>query len=133
MIENVRQAYIFHKPSCTSHAMARAQVVVHPAYTMEQRPKHYLRAWRKHRDLTLEQVAERAGTTHATLSRVERGVHPYNQALLELLADIYNTDPASLLMRDPGSPEAIFSIWDQLEPAAKSQVVEIAKTFRKAG
>lgn len=102
------------------------------------RARHFLRAWRKSQDLTLEQVAERVmllgaerrdalddplssprSMTHATLSRIERGKQPYNQPLLEILADIYMTDPASLLMRDPSDPEGIWSIWDRLKPAQR--------------
>lgn len=105
-------------------------------------PRHYLRAWRKHRDLTLEQVAERvqmigaeraaAGDdplsiprtmTHASLSRIERGLQPYSQALLELLADIYQTDPASLLIRDPSDPDGIWSIWDRLQRRQRKDAV----------
>jgi transcriptional regulator with XRE-family HTH domain len=94
---------------------------------------HFLRAWRQHRGLTLEQAAERVPTTHATLSRIERGKLPYNQALLEILADVYMTDPASLLMRDPSSPDALWSIWDRLAPVQKEQVTEMAKVLKRTG
>lgn len=103
-----------------------------------EQPRHFLRAWRKSRDLTLEQVAERVAVigserrdaaddplssprsmTHATLSRIERGRQPYNQPLLEILAEIYMTDVASLLIRDPSDPEGIWSVWDRLKPGQR--------------
>jgi transcriptional regulator with XRE-family HTH domain len=112
--------------------------------------RHYLREWREHRDLKLEQVAERIALmsaeradadpsakqltmTHATLSRIERGLIPYGQYLLEYLAEIYMTDPGSLIMRDPTQGEAIWSIWERLRPVERRQVEEIAKTIQRTG
>ena len=88
----------------------------------KSRQKTYLRAWRLHRGLTLEQLAERVGITHASLSRIERGHQEYKQSLLEALAAELSIDTASLLMRDPSDPEAIWSIWDQAEPAERRQL-----------
>jgi len=102
-------------------------------------PRHYLRAWREAKGLTLEAVAERVGIlgaerrdaaddplsspkkfTHASLSRIERGLQPYSQPLLEILAHIYMTDPGSLIMRDPSDPEGLWSIWDRLPTNQRS-------------
>jgi transcriptional regulator with XRE-family HTH domain len=104
----------------------------------EAAPRHFLRSWRTHRGYSLETVAERVGIlgaerqdamhdplssprsmTHASLSRIERGLQPYNQALLEILADVYQTDVASLLIRDPMESEGLWSIWDQIPPTER--------------
>lgn len=123
---------------------------VHPAYMAKGKQQHhFLRQWRDFRRLSLEAVAEkimllsaerasdgggRARTmTHATLSRIERGKLPYNQHLLELLADIYGTDVASLLVRNPSNLEAIWSIWDELKPLERHQLVEMAKVIKRTG
>lgn len=71
--------------------------------------------------------------THATLSRIERGKLPYNQHLIELLAEIYMTDVASLLMRDPNDPDGLWTIYDALTAPERRQVVEIAKTIKRTG
>jgi transcriptional regulator with XRE-family HTH domain len=94
---------------------------------------HYIRAWRKHRGLTLEQLAERIGMSHQNLGKVERGRVPYNQTLLELLAEELRCEPVDLIIRDPSEPEGIWSIWDQLRPTEQRQVTEIAKTIRRTG
>jgi transcriptional regulator with XRE-family HTH domain len=94
--------------------------------------RHFIREWRKHRGLTLEQLAERIGMTHQNLGKIERGKVPYNQVLLELLADVLRCEPVDLIIRDPSAPEAIWSIWEQLEPQARRQVSEIAQTFKKS-
>jgi transcriptional regulator with XRE-family HTH domain len=91
--------------------------------------------------MTLEQLASRVGEatgegfTHASLSRIERGLQPYSQAVLEALADALQTDPASLLIRDPSDPEGIWSIWDQAKPGQREMIVEMAHTVikRQAG
>lgn len=104
------------------------------------RPKHYLREWRGER--SLEAVAETikilggeprfqrpdvrpVTMTHATLSRIERNLIPYNQILLEILAEIYRTDVASLLIRDPRDSEGIWSIWDQVPPSERQKAINI--------
>jgi transcriptional regulator with XRE-family HTH domain len=93
----------------------------------------FIREWRQSRGLTLEQLSDRIGITHASLSRIERGLQPYSQPLLEAIADALQTEPASLLMRNPGDPEGIWSIWDQAKPGERRQIVEIAKTLIKTG
>lgn len=91
----------------------------------------YMRQWREHRDKTLEEIADKIGITHATLSRIERGIHPYSQAVLEKVAKELSTDVPSLLTRDPADPENIWGIWDQAKPGERQMIVDIAKTIVK--
>ena len=117
--------------------------------TLNAHPGHFLRDWRKASGLTLEQAAERVervsearsdastgvrpiSMTHATLSRIERGRLPYSQVLLEILAEVYRTDRASLIMRDPSDPEGMWSIWEQLQPVERAQAVAVLKALRSA-
>lgn len=103
------------------------------------RPKHYLRQWRKASGLSLQAVRDKAealyedrivaegeevdlnkiGLSHSTLSRIESFKVPYNQRLLEVLAEVYGTDVPSLIMRNPDDPEGIWSIMDQIPPAQR--------------
>jgi transcriptional regulator with XRE-family HTH domain len=110
-------------------------------------PGHFFRQWRKACGLTLEQAADRIerasearatnaanfsralSMTHATLSRVERGRLPYSQGLLEILAEVYRTDRASLIMRDPSEPEGLWSIWEQLRPTERRQALAVLKAL----
>ncbi len=93
----------------------------------------FVREWRKHRGYSLERLAEMIGTTHATLSRIERGLLPYNQPFLERAAEMLMCEPADLLMRNPEDPEGIWSIWDRAKPGERRQIVEIAKTLLRTG
>jgi hypothetical protein len=64
---------------------------------------------------------------------LERGLRGYTQDMLEALAEALTTDPASLLMRDPSDPEAIWSIWDQAKPGERRRIVEVAKALIRTG
>jgi len=39
------------------------------------------------------------------------------------------TDPASILMRDPSSPDFIWSIWEAIPESSKEQALAVLKTF----
>lgn len=99
----------------------------------KRRRKTFIRAWREARNLTQEQLADRLLTTKANISRVETGTQGYTQDFLEACAEALGTDVASLLMRDPTHPEAIWSIWDKAKPGERQMIVDIAKTVLKTG
>jgi len=122
--------------------MYAPRLVLHPVYMQPVTPRFkgrqqyrrtYIRQWREHQGLTLELLAERIGTTHASLSRVERGLQPYSQPLLEALAEALSVSPADLLMRNPEDPEGIWSVWEQAKPAERRMIVDLAKTVTKTG
>ena len=95
--------------------------------------RHFIREWRKHRGLSQEHLAERIGMNRAYLSKIESGKRRYDQPFLEAAADVLRCEPADLIVRDPSDPDGIWSIWDQLKPVERSQVVEIAKTIKRTG
>jgi len=102
---------------------------------MAQKSKHrptFLRQWRQHRGYSLDKLADRVPMDKSNLSKVERGILPYNQDLLERLADALMTDPASLLMRNPANPAAIWSIWDQASPGERAQIESVAAALISA-
>ena len=88
------------------------------------RQRTFLKEWREYRTLTQEQAASRIGITQATLSRVERGVTPYDQDLLEKIAFAYLCQPADLLMRNPLDEDAVWSITDNLRKADPGDLVK---------
>jgi transcriptional regulator with XRE-family HTH domain len=116
-------------------------VGVHPAYMpkgtrLSQKSTPFritkIRKWRETRDKTLEEVAAVLGITHATLSRIERGLLPYSQEHLERLSKELNIDVASLLGRDPDDPETIWPLWNQATGEQKEMIVDIAKSIVKS-
>ena len=85
----------------------------------------YIRQWRKHRRLTLEQLSERVGMSAGNLSNIETGKTGYGQDTLEALADALQCGPADLLMRNPTDPEAIWTLWENAKPAQRKQIIGI--------
>lgn len=97
------------------------------------RRRTFIREWREYRGLSQEALGERLETSGASISRIENGTQPYTQDTLEALADALMTDPASLLMRNPDDPEAIWSLWDAAKPGERKMIVDIARTVTKTG
>lgn len=103
---------------------------------MEKSPrrKTYLREWRRLKPgRTLEQVAGELRISQPQLGRIERGDQPYNQDLLEALAELYGCSPADLLMRDPSQPSNIWSLWDHAKPGQRRQIEAVAEVIVKTG
>lgn len=143
MRTNVHGAHIAVNRKCASHVVYSAIGAVHHTYMAKKaviprfkasrfRPT-FIRQWRESNNLTLEQVGEIVELSHAQLGRIERGLQPYNQELLERLADLFKTDPASLLMRDPTDPDGLWSLWDQAEQGERKMIVDLARTVLKTG
>jgi transcriptional regulator with XRE-family HTH domain len=75
------------------------------------RKRTYIRAWREKRGYTLEDMIGRLDVlglkiTGASLSRIERGIQPYSQDILEAIAGALNLSVADLVENDPNVPEA---------------------------
>lgn len=97
---------------------------VHP----EEAAGHFLRAWRKHRGLTLAELAQMTDMTTGNLSRLERGEIPYSQRTWERLSAALGTDPASLILVSPAMAD-IRSLLAEFTPARRAQLAEIAQAL----
>lgn len=99
----------------------------------KQKTRHFIKEWRKHRDLSQEELADRMGITRGYVSQVENGKRRYDQLFLEAAAQALNCDPADLLIRDPTDKNAPWSIWDQIDPLQREQAIKVLETFKKTG
>ena len=102
----------FDKPFCATSALAPrkafAQSMCMPRKNAQRSPLHqpsFLRKWRKFRDLSQEELAERAGVKHSTVSRLENGVSAWVQDTMEGLAEVLDCSVQELLFMDPEKPE----------------------------
>lgn len=103
------------------------------AKKQKKRPT-YIKAWRKHRGLTQEQLAERVGVDRSYVNKIENGKKRYDQPFLEAAADALGCEPADLIMRDPSEPAAIWTIWDQIPFTERAQAAKVLEAFvKKAG
>jgi transcriptional regulator with XRE-family HTH domain len=99
---------------------------------MAKEPIHrrtFIRQWREHRGYSLDRLAGMVPMDKSNLSKVERGILPYNQEMLERLAESLMTDPASLLMRDPTNQDAIWTIWANANPGERQQIEAVARAL----
>lgn len=92
----------------------------------------FIRAWRKHRGYTQEQLAEMVGMSPGNLSQIETRKQDYTASTLEALAMQLNCEPADLLVRDPTDPEGIWSLWDKAQPAQRKQIIAIVEGLLRA-
>ena len=107
--------------------------LVRPIPKKRQFRRTFIREWRKHRNKTLEQLAEALDMTASHFSMLERGQRGYTQETLEAIAEALQTDAASLLMRNPEDGEGIWSIWDNAKQGERQMIIDIAKTITKTG
>ena len=91
----------------------------------------FIRQWRERAGLSLEELAGKAQTNKGNLSKVERGLLPYNQELLERLASALDTTPGNLISIEPGAQ--IISIWGRAPLDVQRQIVEVAEALIRAG
>ncbi len=94
---------------------------------------HFIKSWRKHRNLTLEQLAERLEVTAGTLSQLERGNTQYTQPMLEALAIALNCEPSDLINRDPKTSAGIMLVWDKIPESARATALAVLSQFAKSG
>lgn len=72
-----------------------------PPKTPSQRRRTFITEWREARGLSQEKLAERLGTTAATISRIENRLIGYSQDMLEDIAAELGTTAGTLLTRAP--------------------------------
>lgn len=100
-----------------------------------ERKATYIRAWRDLRGYTLDDMVGRlaelgVAVTGASLSRIERGIQPYSQDILEAIAAALDCSPADLLENDPRIPDAeIIDFMRHLEEDEKRQAAAVLKAM----
>ncbi len=117
---------------CDTSAMPRTAPNIEPHVV--RRPRHFLRAWRKYRGLTQEQLADRIGVSGSNISLLENGKQNYTQRILEELALALGTSPASLLTEDPADQSEMRQIADTLRllsPAVRRQAIAILNALAR--
>lgn len=119
-----------HNSGPLNYGMAKKTVKrVVPRFKTRLRRPTFFRQWRKHRGMTLEEAAEKAGMTPGNLSAMERGTQGYTQDGLEGLAEAYGVPPGWLTDANPNEMDSLLPIWEAAKPGQRVQILEIAKTI----
>lgn len=93
--------------------------------------KNHLKAWRKFRHFTQEELAEKVGTTKAVISNLEVGERGLSDKWLRRLAPVLGTTPGFLLDHDPEDLDTAFlEAAMAVPPERRQQALEILKTFK---
>jgi transcriptional regulator with XRE-family HTH domain len=96
--------------------------------------ENHLKAWREHRRMTQEQLAEAIGTRGSVISLLESGDRRLSDKWLRRLAPALETTPGHLLDCHPDDvPNDILEIWASIPDERKAQAIEVLNTFRRAG
>lgn len=96
-----------------------------------ERPTHFIRAWRKYRGLTQEQLAERIEMTSGAISQLENGIINYTQPTLEAIAYALNCEPGDLLSRDPRIDDAVSDLRSILASASTLEQKRAIRILRE--
>jgi transcriptional regulator with XRE-family HTH domain len=96
-------------------------------------PNH-LRAWREFRELSQEELAERAGTSHQVIGYLERGRTQLSAKWLRKLAPALETTPGLLLDHDPHDLDRdLIEMWTNASAMERRQITSIAATITRTG
>lgn len=96
--------------------------------------KNFLQAWRLHRRMTQEALAEAIGSSKATIGHLEGGERRLSDKWLRKLAPALKTTPGYLLDHHPDDlPTDILDIWQDVPAERREQAKEVLATFTKTG
>lgn len=126
---NVHSTHILVNSQCASAGLRFASI----ACENVRMKRTYLREWRKAAGKTLEQVAVELGITNQQLGKIERGLQPYNQKLIEFLAELYGCDETDLLKRPPGQSMEVVQMWDRVPVADRPRALAVLEAFTRTG
>jgi transcriptional regulator with XRE-family HTH domain len=98
---------------------------------------HYIREWRKHRGLTLQQLCDRLESkpgepliSFSQLARIERGVQGYRQEQLEAIAQALDITTGQLLSHNPsmsGDVIDLTAMLDKADPDKRKTIIAMIK------
>jgi transcriptional regulator with XRE-family HTH domain len=93
---------------------------------------HYIREWRKHRGLTLEQLAGRLDVATSSISQLERGKQGYSQAMLEALAVALNCEAWELISVNPSKAGEVVDLMRLInESKDKERAIRILRAMNE--
>lgn len=95
-------------------------------------PRHYIREWRKFRQLTQERLAERTPYSTGAISQLETGRTSYTQGILEALAAALDCQPGDLLSRNPFMDGTVIQLFNELPDDKRRIALEMLKTLKVA-
>ena len=88
----------------------------------------FLKAWREHRGLTMEQLAELVGTSSGQIAMLESGERGLSTKCARKLAAALETTPGTLLDYPPTeSPANVVNIWSRASASERDRLERLAE------
>lgn len=101
---------------------------------MESPEHNFLRHWRKKKGLTLEELAEKVGTTKAVVSLLENEKRPLSAKWLRKFAEALDTTPGRILDVDPNEASAeVLDIWDHMSKRDRPRAIRVLRSLTGTG
>lgn len=95
---------------------------------------NHLRAWRKFRHMTLDEVAAAIDSTKAVVQQLEVGRMTLSHKWLLKIAPVLGTTPGMLLDHDPNDlPTSVLETWAAIPEADQPQALRVLESFKKTG
>lgn len=89
---------------------------------------NHLRAWRKFRHKTLDEVAAEIGTTKAVIQQLEVGKMSLSHKWLVKIAPVLGTTPGTLLDHDPNDlPTSVLETWAAIPAEDQPRALEMLR------
>jgi len=92
----------------------------------------FIRAWREHRKLSQDELAFEANVDKGNLSKLERGIYPYRQPILESIAKALKVSPGRLIESPPDESTPLWDAVDRAPPEVRRQIAAAAEAILNA-
>jgi len=132
LVPKDRQAEdIPRKFSMAKTAAARRKIEKEPVSYVGPPSVTFLKAWRKKKGVTQQELAADLGVSNGTVSQVENGETEkgYHQTYLEAVSRRLEVHVCDLLFRDPDEPETIWALWDRASREQRRHIVGMVNGY----
>jgi transcriptional regulator with XRE-family HTH domain len=101
---------------------------------VEDEAPNNLKAWRKYRKMTQQELADAIGTAKSVISDLERGVVQLSPKWLRRLAPVLGTQPGHLLDYKPEDLDTdIIDIWAHIPERERATAIRMLEGLRRTG
>src|SRR5687768_5850091 len=102
--------------------------------------KTYIKEWRKFRGLSLRRLADRLEMdgpddtiSHTSIQRIENGLQPYSQPVLEALSGALNVSVVDLISVDPTKEGEVIDLLRLINDNNRDQAIRVLRALAETG
>ena len=102
--------------------------------------KTYIREWRERRGLSLRRLADRIEMdgpedtlSHASIGRIENGLQPYSQPIMEALAHALDVSVVDLIGTDPTKEGEVVDLMRLIDDKNRDLAIRLLRSITETG